>query len=466
MSGIGEFAYTVLLGWMRALVDWIWSLFSGRGGSDVWQWFLSNWKVWLLILLVGGLVVDWLLWVVRWRPYRVFLSRFRRAPAEGAEEEEWDNGVGYYEPETVMDADAPEWADTTFATLSEIDPNWTASIGAVIEEEPAAYQEDIGFEATQVAGFHIAPNVAPPQAEAAGYYEDDDDDLIWDGQEEVAPAPQPQPQEEGFGMLDAYTASYETYQPELEADDEDQVFVQEPPAANPYAAYQRQAPEPPVEVANAYEYDDYEEVSEETMIYQPEPEPEPQPVSEDTSPAMYGRLGMWPGAGIPVAPVKQEEAFDPLFNPDPDAPRPEDPPRRRRRRLHESVAEPVEPQPEQLPPQETPDVPNWYDRQPATRRVGRNGHQAPEAEPTRPERVVQPVSTEYTPEISKRKRGKSELQTVTGKPAKLRGLRKFMQMDEEPIAGLPPMDLTNPFLPTALPDNPDFEPDEGEEFYQ
>lgn len=455
MSGIGEFAYTILLGWMRALVNWFWSLFSGTGNTGIWQWFLSNWKVWLLVLLIGGILVDWIMWVVRWRPYRVLMRRLRRGkPAEAGDAEgAWDDGEGYYAPEIPADSDEMDWTDTTFATLSEIDPDWAGSL--VIEEDEDPYYTDEVYGAAQPADAPLM-EPAPYEAPYSDYEEADS---------------QATPLEEEY--IEPDSAGWQTYAPDAEASQAQEM----PPAApdafpsaqgngyDPFAPYDAYEPE---EIAM---YDGEQNTATEGM------RPDESVDAEEASAAqegalMYGRPGLWPGMHYPLASDQgaetdaataaaestppEPEAYDPLFNP--DAP-PSPAPRRRRRRIREQVDAWA---PED-PVQEEPEAPNPYARPAGTSHRRRSAAlnaatQTEAAEDTRPSRVIRPEELLPPPTQPARKRGRKDeedFRTVMGKPVKPRGLRRFSLLQEDPISGLPPMDVTDPYLPTVRPDDPD-----------
>lgn len=441
MSGIGEFAYTLLLGWMRALVDWLWSMFSGTGNVGVWQWFLSNWKLWLIMLVVGGLVVDWLMWVVRWRPYRLLLSRFRRAaPAGAADGEAWDSGVGYYEAETAMDTEAPDWTDTTFATLSEIDPDWAGNV-VITEDDDPLYDPEYNPPKTI---YNVESNVEPPQTE--GFYDDEDPEDAWPVDS------QPTQQFDPYAPYDAYA---------------------EAPAETEF-------------YPETYDEQPYDEAPVKPEPYMPEPPIQAEEPTETTGPVMYGRPGLWPGAQYPFAqqdsapapeafaapaeddyaPEPAPEPYDPLFNPDAPAPAVRTP--RRRRRLHEAAPHPWE---REMPGKQI-SVPRWVDTPlpPSDFDPDETAYQITRQEPD--QRITgDPVrGAERNPPKKKAslwarsKKKDAGPMTVTGKPAKPKGLRRFTSLQDEAIHGLPPLDLTDPFLPAAQPDNPDFVPDEGEEY--
>lgn len=447
LSGIGEFAYTLLLGWMRGLVDWFWSMSSGTGNTGAWSWFLSNWKIWLVILLVGGLVVDWVMWIVRWRPYRLLLKKPQTA-ASGGPEEAWDSGVGYYEPETAMDAEEPSWADTTFASLSEIDPDWAGDVIITDEDEPL-YDPDY---APRKPTLSEAQNAMPA---AEGYYDDEDD---------VRPQ-ESWPEVHGF----AYTPEPAPSAPVMETVD----LYEKPAVAQgldpfaPYDAYPAQDEAP------------YEEPAPD--VYEAPAQQAPQ---EETGPLMYGRPGLWPGMKYPFSnqgedvatdsgepqwtpePEPEIEEYDPLFNP--DAPQPPAQHRsRRRRRMRESSTDSWRVE----EPQQETYLPSWVDTPLPPSEPYPDDDYGNDVTPPVDDKLLTSAAmpgAEKAERPAKRKRKNKGnevdgLRTVTGKPAKPRGLLRF-SLQEEPIHGLPPMELTNPFHPPVQPDNPDFIPDEGEEF--
>ncbi len=145
MSELGTTVYSVLLVWMRAVNDWFWSMLSG-GGSALYKLVLSHWKTWLIVLVAAGLVIDWLVWLVRWRPMRLIFGKRVTVPDDEDEEPEWDlDNQPYYGPDddddiSAMTVDQADWTDNTLRTLSEIDPDWAENLSMdapeVLEENP------------------------------------------------------------------------------------------------------------------------------------------------------------------------------------------------------------------------------------------------------------------------------------------------------------------------------------------
>lgn len=65
-----------MLSWMRWLTSWFWNIVnSGSTGGGFLVWFSDNWKSLTVFLIVVGLVVDWLVWLFRWRPYWLWLRK-------------------------------------------------------------------------------------------------------------------------------------------------------------------------------------------------------------------------------------------------------------------------------------------------------------------------------------------------------------------------------------------------------
>ena len=77
-TGYTNAIVNIMLGWLKALANWVLKLFNlaGSGGSPL-LWLSENWLKLLILLLAVGLVVDWLVWMIRWRPYWVWFRKKR-----------------------------------------------------------------------------------------------------------------------------------------------------------------------------------------------------------------------------------------------------------------------------------------------------------------------------------------------------------------------------------------------------
>lgn len=77
-TGYTNAIVNVMLGWLKALANWVLKLFNlaGSGGNPL-LWLSENWLKLLIVLLVAGVVLDWLVWMIRWRPYWVWFKKKR-----------------------------------------------------------------------------------------------------------------------------------------------------------------------------------------------------------------------------------------------------------------------------------------------------------------------------------------------------------------------------------------------------
>lgn len=77
-TGYTNAIVNVMLGWLKGLANWVLKLFNlaGSGGSPL-LWLSNNWLKLLILLLIIGVVVDWLVWMIRWRPYWVWFRKKR-----------------------------------------------------------------------------------------------------------------------------------------------------------------------------------------------------------------------------------------------------------------------------------------------------------------------------------------------------------------------------------------------------
>ena len=67
----------VMLGWLKALAMWVLRLFNLSSGASPLEWFSAHWLQLLVILMLIGIVGDFVVWMVRWRPYWEWFKRKR-----------------------------------------------------------------------------------------------------------------------------------------------------------------------------------------------------------------------------------------------------------------------------------------------------------------------------------------------------------------------------------------------------
>ena len=77
-----EWFINMMLGWIRVLANGIASAFQsnsarGSSGGAFLAWFGANWIGLLALLIVLGVGIDWLIWMIRWRPYWLWFRKKR-----------------------------------------------------------------------------------------------------------------------------------------------------------------------------------------------------------------------------------------------------------------------------------------------------------------------------------------------------------------------------------------------------
>lgn len=78
---MGSFANTLfqmMLGWIQGIVSSVWSAFTDDKGGSFFTWLGNHWIPIVIVLCAAGLIADLGVYLVRWKPYRVWKSFFRR----------------------------------------------------------------------------------------------------------------------------------------------------------------------------------------------------------------------------------------------------------------------------------------------------------------------------------------------------------------------------------------------------
>ena len=77
MGTFADSLFNVLMSWVRALVSAFWALFSSENTTAL-EFLGKNWLMIALVIVAAGLVIDWLVWLIRWQPYHLWARRMRR----------------------------------------------------------------------------------------------------------------------------------------------------------------------------------------------------------------------------------------------------------------------------------------------------------------------------------------------------------------------------------------------------
>ncbi len=84
MNGLANAILTLLLSWLRVIINRFWSLINSETGTSFQQFLSKNWPTILIVLLVGGYLLDRIIYLIRWRPFQVWLRR-RKGKAQQPE---------------------------------------------------------------------------------------------------------------------------------------------------------------------------------------------------------------------------------------------------------------------------------------------------------------------------------------------------------------------------------------------
>lgn len=92
---MGDFAntlFSVLLGWIRTAAEWLWSITGSQNNGGVIGWIGENWLTLIVIVCAAGLLMDFFVHMLRWKPYKVWASFFRRITGRTGKDEPSDSG--------------------------------------------------------------------------------------------------------------------------------------------------------------------------------------------------------------------------------------------------------------------------------------------------------------------------------------------------------------------------------------
>ena len=103
---MGSFAnalFSVLLGWLQTFVSLLWSAFTSKDGNSVLTFIGNNWIKIGIILCLIGLIADFAVYLIRWEPYKVWRTFWKKLKGRKAA----DSSIGE-ETSFTEDGDFPE----------------------------------------------------------------------------------------------------------------------------------------------------------------------------------------------------------------------------------------------------------------------------------------------------------------------------------------------------------------------
>jgi len=78
MNAFADSIFSLLFSWLRALVQGIWASVSAGNFSGFFTWLGDHWLWLALFVALCATIIDFLIWMIRWRPYLVWKTKIRR----------------------------------------------------------------------------------------------------------------------------------------------------------------------------------------------------------------------------------------------------------------------------------------------------------------------------------------------------------------------------------------------------
>lgn len=78
MNAFADTLLSLVFGWMRRLVEGIFSFVSSGQLRGMFSWLGDHWLWLVLVLCIGCTVLDYLIWLLRWQPYILWRNKLRR----------------------------------------------------------------------------------------------------------------------------------------------------------------------------------------------------------------------------------------------------------------------------------------------------------------------------------------------------------------------------------------------------
>lgn len=137
MNNFANTIFTVLFGWVRSLVGGIWNAVVHGELSRFFIWLGDHWLAVLVFLCLCCTVLDYLVWLLRWRPHLVWRTKFRRLLSrlrgqDAAFSQGYEEGVAL-ELDDEPPAPAPGWAEAQ---------EWQQPRPQPQEETPPIWQQE------------------------------------------------------------------------------------------------------------------------------------------------------------------------------------------------------------------------------------------------------------------------------------------------------------------------------------
>lgn len=125
--------FSVMMSWVRALVSALWALFSGDRTTAL-AFLSKNWMVIAAVIILCGLVIDWLIWLIRWQPYHLWARKLRKLLRLDEPDEE--------EPAEKSRAHAAVMPEKRYMRPQETEPDEETALYLDDDEDVQSFRDD------------------------------------------------------------------------------------------------------------------------------------------------------------------------------------------------------------------------------------------------------------------------------------------------------------------------------------
>ena len=101
MGSFANTVFSILLGWLQGLIAMIWSALTSKGGDTFLQFIAHNWVYIAAFLCAIGVAADFVVYLFRWEPYKVWRTTWNRKRNRKQAEETGDSPDGVPLPEEM-----------------------------------------------------------------------------------------------------------------------------------------------------------------------------------------------------------------------------------------------------------------------------------------------------------------------------------------------------------------------------
>lgn len=174
MSGFANSVLSLLLSWIQVLITNIWNMLNSEDGGFLYRFLSANWLTLVVMLCIAGIVLDVIVYFIRWRPHYVWRSRWRRLRAEQPEPVYEEPPV--YDDQPVYDRPmqeesfSPQPATITYAPVHQPTQIYQPvqetpeMLEPLFDDEAISWEDDWQPEA--------APDYGMPKPEPVHYFRD------------------------------------------------------------------------------------------------------------------------------------------------------------------------------------------------------------------------------------------------------------------------------------------------------